>query len=141
MASATPTRGIVPEDLPAAAAAACAALAPAIDADWSVPARDLDRTCHRTLQHLAEAPIFHATHRATRAQARRPSLRTGDTPSPVADLLQLIPADAAILAEVVRAAPPDARGWHPAGMADASGFAAISCQDLAQKSQGLTWSE
>ena len=129
---ASPATGsiIVPDDLHAAAGAACAALAPAVNADWSVPARDLEWTCHRTLQHMAEAPIFHATHLATRATERRPSLRAGDTPPPPADLLRLIPASAAILAEVVRAAPAEARGWHPTGMADASGFAAISCVEL-----------
>ncbi|HEY7060311.1 MAG TPA: maleylpyruvate isomerase N-terminal domain-containing protein [Chloroflexota bacterium] len=130
MASASTTREFVPDNLLHAAAAACNALAPARDADWSVLARDLEWTCHRTLQHMAEAPLFHATHLATRATARRPSLRAGETPPPVADLLQLIPADAAILADVARAAPPDARGWHATGMADASGFAAISCVEL-----------
>src|SRR5262245_21049321 len=130
MASASPARAFAPDDLVEAAAAACAFLATAQDADWSVPAGDLEWSCHRTLQHMAEAPIFHATHLACRAQARRPSLRAGDVHPPVADLLQLVPANATILAEVVRATPPDARGWHPTGMADASGFAAMSCTEF-----------
>src|SRR5437868_10019792 len=113
MAAVTPGREFAPDDLLEAAAVGCGALAPALDADWSVPAGDLEWSCHRTLQHMAEAPIFHGTHLACRAQARRPSLRAGDVHPPVADLLQLVPANATILAEIVRAAPADARGWHP----------------------------
>jgi hypothetical protein len=130
MTAATPTREFVPDDLLGAAAVGCAALAPAVDADWSVPARDLEWSCHRTLQHMAEAPLFHATHLATRATERRPSFRAGDTPPPVADLLCVIPANAAILVEVARAAPAEARGWHPSGMADACGFTAISSVEM-----------
>jgi hypothetical protein len=37
---------------------------------------------------------------------------------------------AAILVDVVRAAPPGARGWHDAGMADASGFIAMGCEEI-----------
>jgi uncharacterized protein (TIGR03083 family) len=126
MAAGTPRREFAPEDLVEAATVGCAALAPAVDADWSVPARDLEWSCHRTLQHMAEAPLFHVTHLVTRATERRPSFRAGEVPPPVADLLRVIPANAAILAEIARAAPADARGWHPSGMADAYGFAAIS---------------
>ncbi len=130
MASVSPAREVGHEDLLAAAAAVCAALAAARDADWTVPAGELEWSCHRTLQHMAEAPIFHGTHLACRAQARRPSLRAGDVHPPVADLLQLVPANATILAEIVRAAPADARGWHPTGMADGPGFAAMSCTEF-----------
>src|SRR4051794_8182954 len=105
MAAASDTRAFAPDDLREAAAVACATLGPALDADWSAPARDLEWTCHRTLQHMAEAPIFHATHLASRATGRQPSLRAGDTPPPVPDLLKIIPANAAILADVARAAP------------------------------------
>jgi len=130
MASASPTREVGHEDLVEAAAAVCAALAPARDADWSVPAGDLEWSCHRTLQHMAESQIFYATQLACRTTERRPSLRAGDVHPPVADLLQLVEADATILAEVVRAAPPEARGFHPSGLADRSGFAAMGCTEL-----------
>lgn len=123
-------REFTPDDLVAAAAVACEFLTGALEADWSGPALELEWSCHRTLQHMAEAPIFHATHLATRARGRQPSLRAGDTHPPVADLLRIIPADAAILADVARAAPADARGWHPSGMADGTGFAAMSSVEL-----------
>jgi hypothetical protein len=37
---------------------------------------------------------------------------------------------AAVLADVVRAAPPAARAFHPAGVADPSGFAAMGCDEI-----------
>ena len=73
MAAATPTREFTPDDLVAAATVGCDALAAALAADSSVPARDLEWSCHRTLQHMAEAPLFHGTHLVTRATERRPS--------------------------------------------------------------------
>src|SRR6266849_7776581 len=106
MASVSPAREVGHEDLLAAAAAVCAALAAARDADWTVPAGELEWSCHRTLQHMAETQLFYATHLACRATERRPSLRAGDVHPPVADLLRLVGADATILAEVVRAGPP-----------------------------------
>ena len=36
----------------------------------------------------------------------------------------------ALLATVVRAAAPEARGWHPYGMADAEGFAAVGVAEV-----------
>ncbi len=130
MTAATTRREFTPDDLVAAATLGCEALAPALDADWRVLARDLEWSCHRTLQHMAEAPLLHATHLVTRATERRPSFRAGDAPPPVADLLRVIPANALILATIARATPAEARGWHPTGMADASGFAAISSVEM-----------
>jgi hypothetical protein len=35
-----------------------------------------------------------------------------------------------ILGQVIAAAGPDARGWHPFGVADRSGFAAMACDEI-----------
>ena len=37
---------------------------------------------------------------------------------------------ATVLAEVARATPPEARAYHPAGMADAAGFVAMETDEL-----------
>jgi hypothetical protein len=56
-------------------------------------------------------------------------------------LLTIVEALAAVLAEVARAAPPEARGYHGAGMADAEGFVAMGCEEIlihtADIAQGL----
>jgi len=41
-----------------------------------------------------------------------------------------ITAYAAVLGTVVDGVPPGQRGWHPDGLADASGFAAMACDEL-----------
>lgn len=50
--------------------------------------------------------------------------------TPSEGLLELIEGMGALLATVVRAAAPEARGWHPYGMADAEGFAAVGVAEV-----------
>jgi hypothetical protein len=121
---------LAPDDLLAAIAATRQALTPALEADWEVPAGTLDWTCRQTLDHIANTMLFYATHLATRARERRPPVRNGDPSRPPAGLLSAAEAAAAILAEVVRAAPPGTRGFHPAGLADATGFVAMGCTEI-----------
>jgi hypothetical protein len=62
-----------------------------------------------------------------------------------ADLVATLTAYATVAARVVHAAPPEARGFHPAGQADPSGFAAMACDELlvhthdAARGLGLTF--
>jgi uncharacterized protein (TIGR03083 family) len=123
-------RELTPDDLRRAAAACREALGPLAGADWAVPAGDLEWSCRKTVDHVADALIFYAGQLALRATARVPRARSGDATAPPADLLAMVEAAAAILAEVVRAAPPDARGFHPAGMADGAGFVAMGCTEV-----------
>jgi hypothetical protein len=116
-----------PDDLLAAAAVSRAALESALDRDWSVRAGDLEWSCRQTLDHIVDALIYYAGNLATRSTERRSSPDVDTTDRPVAVALTMLETAAAILAEVVRAAPPGARGFHAAGMADASGFVAMGC--------------
>jgi hypothetical protein len=106
------------------------ALESGLGRDWSVRAGDLEWTCRRTLDHVADALLFYAGQLATMAAHRLPRLRLGDLERPVDELLTVVGACGAVLAAVVRAAPPDARAFHPAGMADAEGFAAMGCAEV-----------
>ena len=126
----TPAPELTPDDLLAVAAGCRAALEGALDADWSVRAGDLDWTCRRTLDHMLDTLLHYAAHFASRAEGRLPFVRDGDPARSVPDLLTGLGTSAAILAEVCRAAPPEARGFHPAGPADATGFLAMGCQEL-----------
>ena len=121
---------LTPDDLLLAATACREALTPALAADWTVPAGDLDWDCRRTLDHVADALAFYAVHLATRATARRTPARNGDPARFPADLLTVVEATAAVLAEVVRAAPPGTRAFHPAGLADPESFLAMGCEEI-----------
>ncbi len=101
-----------------------------MDRDWSVKAGDLEWDCRRTLNHIANAQFFYATHLATRATQRLAKAREDDSTAPIADLLTVVLEAASVLREVVKAAPPGARAFHPAGMADASGFIAMGCDEI-----------
>lgn len=121
---------LTPDDLLAAAALCRAAFVPALDRDWETPARDMTWTCRRILDHIADDLLLYAAHLATRATTRRPPPRNGDPLAAPSALLSVIEANAAVLAEVVRAAPPGTRAFHPAGMADATGFVAMGCEEI-----------
>ena len=121
---------LMPDDVIAAAGVCREALAAGVEADWSVPAGDLTWDCRRTLDHIADALAFYAAHLATRATQRLPAVRSGDPTRSPAELLTIVGATAAILAEVARGAPADARGYHGAGMADAEGFVAMGCEEI-----------
>ena len=56
--------------------------------------------------------------------------RNGDPAASPAQLLATVGAAAAVLAEVARAAPPGARAFHPAGMADVSGWMGMGCVEI-----------
>lgn len=121
---------LTPADVADSARLCRQALEPGLDRDWSVPAGDLEWDCRRTLDHIADALLFYAALLATRATARIAAPRNGDPTASPAQLLTTVEAAAAILADVIRAAPPETRAFHPAGMADASGWIGMACEEI-----------
>jgi hypothetical protein len=121
---------IAPRRLLDAAHLAQRTLGPAVERDWSVPATGLEWDCRTTLDHMVTAPLFHATNLALRSTQVQRGVRSGDPSASIADLVRVLEHSAAILAQVAEAAPPEARGAHPAGMSDAQGFVAMSCDEL-----------
>jgi hypothetical protein len=113
-----------------AAAACCETLAPVVGFDWSVPAGNLEWDCRRTLEHIVEVPLFYARHLASGARERIPHGIGPDPAVPVADLLASVVPMAAVLARVIEATPAGTRAFHPAAMADASGFAGMGCDEI-----------
>lgn len=118
------------EDLRAAVGSCVETLQPVIGLDWETRAGDLDWTCRRTLDHMTNAMVFYSAQLAMRATQRLPPIRNGDDSKSPAELLTCVQTAGAILGELIAAAPPDARGFHPAGMADRSGFAAMACDEV-----------
>jgi len=102
-----------------------------LDRDWTARAGDLEWDCRATLDHIVGVPIYYATNLAMRSTERLRNVRgSGDPAASIEELVAGIERGAAILAQVAAAAPPDARGFHPAGMADPQGFVAMACDEL-----------
>ena len=130
--------GVTADDVTAAVSAAVAALRPGADADWSRRAGDLDWTCWETVGHLADDLFFYAAQLGPvapdrelpfEADARGPggALNTirSDPAAGVDGLLDVLVACGALLAAMVRTAPPGRRGFHGYGPADAGASAAM----------------
>ena len=121
---------VSPKDVRAAAAACREALSDVVDLDWSGRAGELDWSCRQTLEHIPSSQIFYASHLAFAAKEMLPRARGGEDQLTVAELLLSVEVNAAILEHVLHAAPASARAYHPAGMADPSGFAAMGCDEI-----------
>jgi len=121
---------VLPDDVVDAGEWCRSVLGAAVEQDWEVPAGDLDWSCARTVEHITNANLRYALHFASRANGPLPRVRQHDESLGPGDLLALVGAAAAMLAEATRDAPGDARGFHPAGMADAEGFLAMGCDEI-----------
>jgi hypothetical protein len=113
------------------AASECQAfLGGTLERDWTRPIPDMDWTVSQAVAHIGEGLLWYATDLATgprELSAMDLRLRPETVP---ADLVAVLGSYAMVLARVIDGAAPGARGWHPAGLADASGFAAMACDEL-----------
>ena len=124
------TLAVASSDLRDAAALCRRALDPLVDRDWSVPAGDLDWDVRSTLTHVCDAVGWYAAHLAVQGRRRlRVDVRVHDDATN-AEVLDVLDAAAATLAHVARAAPPNGRGYHSAGIADVTGFVAMGCDEM-----------
>jgi hypothetical protein len=130
-------------DLLAAASAAQELLGRVPDFAAEVPVMDGD--VRGVVVHIASCLAWYAHDLAA-----GPSESAGPVPqwpedAGAADLLRELGIAADVLARVVTTATPEDRGWHPWGVADAAGFAAIGIAELALHTQdvasalGLPW--
>lgn len=121
---------LVPDDVLTAARICQETLRPALDRDWSVPAGDLEWDCLRTLDHVVDTLFLYSAYLASRAVGRISPPRNGDPSAKPERLLESVGVAAAIFAEVARAAPAGTRAFHPAGMADLTGWIALACEEI-----------
>jgi uncharacterized protein (TIGR03083 family) len=113
------------------AASECQAfLGGTLDRDWTRPIPDMDWTVAQAVAHIGESLLWYATDLAAGPrELSAMDLRVRPETAP-ADLVAMLGSYATVLARVIDGAAPGARGWHPAGLADASGFAAMACDEL-----------
>ncbi|TYB68570.1 hypothetical protein FXF51_12165 [Nonomuraea sp. PA05] len=127
---------------------------------WDAKAGSLDWTCWETAEHLADDLFAYAVQLGLTTppldvyvpfvmESRRPGGPANsvhaDPAAGVTGLMQVLQASGALLAAMVRTAPPDARAHHGFGPADASACAAmgltetlVHVHDLAA-GLGLSW--
>ncbi|MGH9248141.1 MAG: maleylpyruvate isomerase N-terminal domain-containing protein [Acidimicrobiales bacterium] len=121
---------MTPDDLLEAVSTSRRALEPFVARDWSVRAGDLDWDVRTTVAHACDAVGWYAAHLALQSPRRlRLDFRAHPDASN-AELLDVLAAAAATLAGMARSAPPSARAYHDAGMADTSGFLAMGCDEV-----------
>ncbi len=133
------------DGLDAVVAAAVAALREAVDRDWHVPATGLDWDCWETVEHTADDLFAYAGQVAVRTPETStyvPFGFTADRPGAPhlavrsmpdrgnAGLVQVLDACGGFLSGVARDADPGRRGWHPWGVSDPDGFAAMGTVEV-----------
>jgi hypothetical protein len=136
---------ITGDDILAAEAACRGFLAPHVAADWSAAVPGMDHTVASIVAHAANGPLWYALDLwgGPDDDAAFDLKVRADAAS--AALLVSLRSAAQACAASVGAAPAGLRGFHPAGAADASGFAAMACDEMlihtddAARGLGLTF--
>lgn len=103
-------------------------LAPHAEANWSRRAGTIEWSCRSTLAHVGL--LAYSQQLATRAVTFKPVALTSGSNASIDELLWTVVVAAHTLAEVAKAAPDSARGFHPAGLSDAEGFVAMAIDEL-----------
>lgn len=126
-------------------AQAVTALRQVADQDWQVPAGGLDWSCWETVEHVADDLFSYAGQLAAEqpptdhyvpwgykhTRDGAPALTVYVKPEHGTDgLLQVLDAAGGLLAASVQVSPPERRGFHPYGISDASGFAAMGIVEV-----------
>nr|WP_285707153.1 maleylpyruvate isomerase N-terminal domain-containing protein [Microtetraspora sp. NBRC 16547] len=101
-----------------------------VDRDWMTPIPGMDWTVARVVAHMSECLLWYSTDLVVGDRELSTMEMRVRPESEQADLVATLTSFAALLARVVDGAPPQARGWHPYGRADASGFAAMACDEM-----------
>jgi uncharacterized protein (TIGR03083 family) len=129
---------VTADDLEAASASMLATLLPAAGRPWSGPAGTLEWDCWHTAEHIGDCLLSYAGQLAARPATRYVRFTaSADQDASPAEVLEFAQAGAGILAATVRTASPRLRAYHPTGMADPEGFAAMGCVEALLHGQDI----
>lgn len=113
-----------------AARASTSFLTSAIDLDWDRPIPEMTWTVREVVAHISDVLLWYSTDlSAGTGELSTMDLKVRPTESPER-LIATLTAFSNTLAYVVDGVPPGQRGFHPDGMADSTGFAAMGCDEL-----------
>src|ERR1700685_375150 len=117
-------------DLDAAIACVMGALLPLTDRDWSVRAGSLEWDCWHTAEHIGDCLLSYAWQLAVQPTTRYVrAVATAEKGASPAEVLEFAVTGGRVLASMVRTSPAHVRAFHPAGIADPEGFAALGCNE------------
>lgn len=136
---------ITADDLRAALDDAVRALTSVVDKDWHVLALDSEWDCWETIDHIADDLFAYAAQLGPRPTPQTsylpfaytikheggPALSVWAKPDQGnAGSIKVLAASGALLAAMVQVSPPQLRAFHPFGVADPEGWAAIGLVEL-----------
>jgi hypothetical protein len=101
-----------------------------IDADWAVAVPDLAMSVAGVVAHAAESCLWYAIDLSAGGNDLQVVEHRVKTEGSNGDLVDTLMAFARVVAAVIEVSPDSARGFHPMGAADPSGFAAMACDEL-----------
>lgn len=129
---------VTPDDLDMAVSVVVSALRPAAGGDWSVPAGDLDWDCWHTAEHVGDALLSYAAQLAARPVTRYVRFQvSAEEDASGEEVLEFAEMSGRLLVAVLRAAEPGTRAYHPSGLADPGGFAAMGCVEILVHGQDI----
>jgi hypothetical protein len=148
------------DDLDTVVAAACSALRGAAGLDWDVPASGLTWTVRSTVEHIADdlfayagqiatvtpelddyVPFVYSTDREGEAEVTTHARREAGNDG----VVRMLDACGGMLSALARTRDADVRGYHPYGVSDPHGFAAMGTVEVllhlydVAGPLGLTW--
>ena len=98
--------------------------------DWDRPIPAMTWSVREVVAHISEVLLWNAGNLSAGTK-ELPTLELNVLRSSEPEqLVETITACSSLLGHVVDGVPPGQRGWHPEGLADATGFSAMGCDEL-----------
>ena len=98
--------------------------------DWLAPIPDMTWNIAGAVAHTAQALLWYSSDLSAGPSELSSIEMKVEPESEASELIRTIRTSCKVLAGVVATTEPNARGWHPWGVADVSGFVAMACDEL-----------